>query len=129
MVLLDTHAMLWALNDDDRLSAAARRAIMRHKRAVSIASLWELAIKASLPKAHKRIDLKRPLSAVVENCDEQGIEILSITAQDCALVMELPHIHEDPFDRMIVAQAMTRGMPLITKDENIAKYDKVETIW
>ena len=66
---------------------------------------------------------------IVMNCEDQGIEILPITPQDCARVMTLPHVHEDPFDRIIVAQAMERGLPLVTKDENIAEYKGVEVIW
>ena len=62
-------------------------------------------------------------------CQSLGIGILPITPLDCERVMRLPHIHEDPFDRMIIAQAATRHIPVVTKDENIWKYPEIEKIW
>ena len=129
MLLLDTHVLLWILGDSEKLSGRARKVLLMNDCSISIASLWELAIKASLVKAEKRLDLPKPIEQIVDTCNEQGIEILPITPEDCARVMTLPHIHEDPFDRIIVAQAMERGLPLVSKDENIAQYDGVEVVW
>ena len=129
MVLLDTHALLWALTDDHLLTDRAKWVIMRNARCISIASLWELAIKASLPRVERRITLRLSIEEIVEMCEAQDVAILPITPEDCARVMTLPHIHEDPFDRIIIAQAMERDLPLVTKDENIARYEGVEVVW
>ena len=129
MVLLDTHILLWILSDSKKLSGEAKHVLTANDCCISIVSLWELAIKASLAKDKKRIILPQSIEMIVETCEDQGIEILPIIPEDCARVMTLPHIHEDPFDRIIIAQAMVRGLPLVTKDENIAQYDGVEVVW
>ena len=130
MMLLDTHALLWAFGDDDRLSLRARQAIMRDgDLCVSVASLWEMAIKASLPREERRLALDRTIPEFEALCEAHGVRVLPITSEDCERTRALPHIHEDPFDRMIVAQALVRNMPIVTKDENIQKYEEVTTIW
>lgn len=129
MVLLDTHVLLWALDEYDKLSLNARQAIAQNDCSVSVLSLWEMAIKASLPSERRRLVLDRTILDFAGMCEEYRIDILPITPEDCEQVMRLPHIHPDPFDRMIVAQAMTRGLALVTKDENIAQYDGIEVVW
>lgn len=129
MVMLDTHSLLWALDEDEKLSAVARQAIADNDRCVSIASLWEMAVKASLQREERRLVLDRTIIEFAELCKELDIAILPISPEDCEQIMHLPHIHEDPFDRLIIAQAMTRGLPLVTKYENIRQYDPLETIW
>ena len=73
-------------------------------------------------KEEKRLNIKRSIVEIAGMCDIQGIDIIPITPEACEAVKALPHIHEDPFDRMIIAQAMLGGMELVTKDENICKY-------
>ena len=129
MVLIDTHILLWIFSDSKRLTPSVMDALNKQDSSISIASLWEMAIKASLKKEEKRLVLKESIQDIAVMCERQGIEILPITAGDCERIRLLPHHHEDPFDRIIIAQAVERGMPLITKDENIWKYDEVEKIW
>ena len=129
MVLIDTHILLWIFSDSGRLTARARDAIGGNDVCVSIASLWEIAIKASLKREDKRLELKETIQTIAETCEAQGIDIVPITPGDCQRVRMLPHHHEDPFDRLIIAQAIEMGVPLITKDENIWKYGEVEKIW
>ena len=129
MLLMDTHVFLWSLDEDDKLSGAARKAIANSDCCISIVTLWEMAVKASLAREERRLDLKRPISEFQALCREYDIEILPVTPEDCSCVMSLPHIHEDPFDRMIIAQAVTRGLPLVTRDENIHKYAELEAVW
>ena len=129
MVLIDTHILLWIFSDSGRLTARARDAIGGNDVCVSIASLWEIAIKASLTREDKRLELKESIQTIAETCEAQGIKIVPITPSDCQRVRMLPHHHEDPFDRLIMAQAIEMGIPLITKDENIWKYREVEKIW
>ena len=69
------------------------------------------------------------LRDIAEECGRNAIEILPITPEDCARITLLPHIHSDPFDRLIIAQALERGIPVITKDESIWTYDEVQKIW
>lgn len=96
---------------------------------VSIASFWEMAIKASLPVERRRLDMKVSIRSLVDICEKHQIEILALTPNDCERLMLLPHIHDDPFDRMIIAQAMEREIPLVTRDQRIWQYEGVEKIW
>ena len=129
MLLIDTHVLLWTFSDSLRLPPEVRRLMLISDLCVSIVSLWEISIKAALPKQEKRLRLDRSILDIAETCAKQDIDILPITPEDCEQAMRLPHIHADPFYRMIVAQAMTRGLALVTKDENIWKYDGIEKIW
>lgn len=129
MVLIDTHILLWILSDSRQITEKARKALDENDACISIASLWEMAIKASLKKAEKRLELEETIQQIADRCVSQGIDILPITPTDCEKIRTLPHHHEDPFDRIIIAQASTRDFPLITKDENIWKYGDIEIIW
>ena len=129
MVLIDTHILLWILSDSRQITEKARKALDENDVCISIASLWEMAIKASLKKSEKRLELEETIQQIADRCVSQGIDILPITPTDCEKIRTLPHHHEDPFDRIIIAQASTRDFPLITKDENIWKYGDIEIIW
>lgn len=129
MVLMDTHILLWAFSDSDRLTDSVRNAIDKNDVCISIASLWEIAIKASLNRTDKRLELEDSIQTIADTCKAQGIDIIPITPDDCQRIRALPHHHEDPFDRIIIAQAIERDIPLITKDENIWKYEEVKKIW
>lgn len=129
MVLIDTHILLWIFSDSSRLTANAKKALEDSDACISIASLWEMAIKSSLPNESKRLELKDTIQDIAKACQDQGIDILPITPGDCQRIRLLPHHHADPFDRIIMAQAIERGMALVTKDENIWKYDEVNYIW
>lgn len=129
MILLDTHALLWSLDGDERLTEKARQAVSEGDPFISIVSLWEMAVKTSLVREERRLTLDRSILEFADLCRLLGIGILPITPSDCEQVTRLPHIHEDPFDRMIIAQAATRHIPVVTKDENIWKYPEIEKIW
>ena len=126
-VLLDTHAFLWAASDDRRLSAAARAIIEDpdHEVLFSAASAAEISIKA----ARGRLEL--PDSAepyVASRIAVFGFETLAIDTRHALRSGQLPPIHWDPWDRLLVAQAQLEGVPLLTSDRTIARYD-VETTW
>lgn len=123
IVLLDTHALIWALEDSPRLSAAARAAIVdRDNRVlVSAASGWEIAIKRALG----RLDTPDDLEAAI---DGAGFTKRPITFADARRIESLPAHHKDPFDRMLVAQALEDGVPLVSCDPLIARY-QVQLIW
>lgn len=117
-ILLDTHILLWWMADDRRLPRPARLAIEdpANRIFVSIASLLETAIKFSL----KRV-VADP-EALREAAERDGFSLLSIEARHCSAVARLPHHHSDPFDRLLVAQALAEPMRLLTHDAQLARY-------
>lgn len=117
-ILLDTHILLWWMADDRRLPRPARLAIEdpAHRVFVSIASLWETAIKFSL----KRV-VADP-EALREAAERDGFSLLPIEARHCSAVARLPRHHSDPFDRLLVAQALVEPMQLLTHDAQLARY-------
>ncbi len=119
-LLLDTHIALWALTDDPRLSARARALIEdpANQVAVSAASVWEIAIKHALGRG----DMPIPGEAALEWFRQAGYDLLPVTPQHAAAVETLPDHHRDPFDRLLVAQAATEPMRLITRDPLVARY-------
>lgn len=117
-LLLDSHALLWALHDPARLVPAARDAIGDPRRAVyfSAASVWELELKA----ARGKLTLPADWLAAAESM--RLIE-LPVTAVDARASARLPWRHPDPFDRILVAQSLARGLQLATRDPMIGEYD------
>lgn len=125
MIILDTHAFLWFLNDSEELPENTKQFICsQEKVAVSIASFWEIAIKQSLNKL--KIDCS--LSDLENSCYENDIFVLPITVKNLDLLKSLPKIHGDPFDRLIICQTLTENASLVTRDSLIPKY-KVKTLW
>lgn len=116
-LLLDTHVLLWWLTAPEGLDEAARKAIEDPANVafVSVASLWEMAIKASIGR------LRLP-AEIMELVTRNGIKVLPVEAAHAWGVAALPAIHKDPFDRMLVAQAIHEGMTLITRDVAILAY-------
>ena len=122
-LLLDTHVLIWALADPDRLSPSAAEAIQAEANdvCVSIVSPWEIAIKKSLGKLRAPDDLQAQL-------DEKGFELLPISLRHTASLESLPHHHGDPFDRMLITQARVERLPIVTADPSFAGYD-VKVVW
>ena len=123
-LLLDTHAYLWWLADDSQLSADAREAIGNSSTSifVSAVSIWEIAIKRALGK------LELLDADAVYRVAESGFIELPISASHARDAGELPRHHEDPFDRMLVAQARHEGLTCVTRDSRFAAYS-VSTLW
>lgn len=126
MYLLDTNALLFFLYDSTKLSKKASDIIYRDNKKihVSIASFWEIAIKSSIGK----LVIKSSISKIAETCEKEQFEILSIKPFHLDNIRQLPQIHGDPFDRLIISQAMTENLVIITKDGTIPQYD-IKTIW
>lgn len=120
--LLDTHALLWWLGDPQQLSDAARSVIAdpAHTIMLSAASAWEMSIKQRLG----RLDFPPNLEEVLE---KERIEMLPITIAHALGVGSLPMHHQDPFDRMLIAQAKHEQLILITRDKQIGQYE-VQTL-
>jgi len=117
-VLLDTHAFLWWLGDDPKLSPAAREAIRNPDALVhvSAASIWEIAIKVTLG----RLDVQD--SDCAAEIEANGFVELAITARHAQTAGALPRHHDDPFDRMLIAQAQLENLVLITHDRRLRRY-------
>ena len=125
MYLLDTHTLLWFLRDSPQLSKKALGIITTENKVyVSIASLWEIAIKKSIGK----LEFEHSIEKIAELCHEKDILILQIQPKYFDKIIKLPNIHNDPFDRLIIAQAIIENLVIITKDTIIPKYS-VKTIW
>ena len=126
-LLLDTHAFLWWIGDDARLSPAAREAIADPGNDVtfSVASAWELAIKAALG----RFDSDGELGAFLgEHLRRNAFRLLPVSLEHAVSVATLPQSHRDPFDRMLVAQAAVEGMTLVSRDPQLRKYE-IPLLW
>jgi PIN domain nuclease of toxin-antitoxin system len=126
-VLIDTHTFLWWNTDDPVLSERAKEIIAdgRNEVFLSAASVWELVIKT----ARGRLILPEPPTQYIAS--RMGLyrfRPLAVQIRHAVQVYELPPYHNDPFDRMLIAQCQLESMPLVTKDENIWHYE-VETIW
>jgi PIN domain nuclease of toxin-antitoxin system len=117
-LLLDTHALLWWLDDNPTLSREARRAIGdgNHDVFVSAATAWEISIKNVLGKLDAPDNFEEALSA-------NAFQELPIRVVHAIAAARLPNHHSDPFDRMLVAQASLEGLTLVTRDENIREYE------
>lgn len=127
-VLVDTHAILWWFAGDKRLSSSAKRILENpviNRRLVSVASLWEIAIKIGTGGLTVR-DLT--LDIIVDRLAEQEFAILPIRVADLLQLERLPLIHRDPFDRLLIAQALEENVPLLTADRLITQY-RVKTAW
>jgi PIN domain nuclease of toxin-antitoxin system len=126
--LLDTHALLWMVLDDSRLSRAARSRMQKTDRlAYSAASLWEIALKLSrgsfdftLPHAWHH-DLIRELREI-------GVGRIEIEPEHCRCLQDLPWHHKDPFDRMLIAQAQFEDLSILTADPRFKEYE-IKVVW
>jgi PIN domain nuclease of toxin-antitoxin system len=119
-VLLDTHIALWAITDSPRLPSRARDLISAPTSTVwvSAASVWEISIKHSLGRG----DMPVSGSDAIRYFEESGYRLLSVAPEHAAAVEELPAYHQDPFDRLLVAQALLEPMRLITHDPQVGRY-------
>lgn len=126
MYLLDTNALLYFLYNHEKLSKRASEVIYHNdeKIIVSIVSLWEIAIKASIGK----LEIKSSISKIAETCEKERFDILSIKPFHLDEIGRLPTIHGDPFDRLIISQAVAENLIIITKDEIIPRYN-VKVLW
>ena len=122
-ILLDTHLLLWAVAEPRKLPPGARKRIEEADIFVSAASLWEVSIKAALGK------LAADPAELLAEIEPAGFTLLPITGEHAAAVAKLPAVHADPFDRMLVAQAKTEPLLLLTNDAVLAGYgDCVELV-
>lgn len=119
-LLLDTQILLWAAGQTERLSASARKQLNDPKNELlfSAASLWEIAIKKSLGREDLRVEPRLLRRGLLDN----GYAELPVTSEHAVSVDALPDLHKDPFDRILLAQALTEGITLLTADAQLARY-------
>ena len=120
MLLLDTHLLLWASGQPDKLSAEARGLLEdpHNEPVFSAASLWEIAIKRGLGRDDFRVEPRLLRRGLLDN----GYRELAVSSEHAVAVESLPPLHKDPFDRMLLAQALTEGITLLTADAQVAQY-------
>jgi PIN domain nuclease of toxin-antitoxin system len=121
-ILLDTHITLWSLTNDPRLPPKARDLISKEDNRIfwSVASMWEVAIKRSIKPE------KIPVSGIeyMHYCEQAGYECLSVRDRHVVALESLPSLHSDPFDRILVSQALSEGMTFLTHDTVLGGYGK-----
>jgi len=119
-LLIDTQLLLWAAGEPKRLSAAARKLLLdpRNELLFSAASLWEIAIKNTLGRDDFRVEPRLLRRGLLDN----GYTELPVTSQHAVSIDLLPPLHKDPFDRLLLAQALTEGLTLVTGDAQLARY-------
>lgn len=120
-LLLDTHVILWAAFQPDRLSGQTQDTLLAPENRLwfSVASLWEVTIKRALNRPDFQVDAPVLRAGLLSN----GYQELPIEGRHCLMVASLPPLHRDPFDRMLVAQASADGLVLLTADKMVAAYD------
>jgi PIN domain nuclease of toxin-antitoxin system len=126
--LLDTHTLLWFVAGDPQIKLSTRTIITNttNQCYFSVAGIWELAIKSSSGK----LSLELPISEfVVQHVLGNGFFILDIMTSHAVAVAALPWHHRDPFDRMLIAQAIVEKMPLLSADQIFGVYPSVQRIW
>ena len=127
ILLLDTHTFLWFWRDDPQLSQTAKEAIRSpaNRKLISTASCWEVAINVSL----KKLDLGEPYRGfILQHLVRNNFELLTITNEHLAGIIDLPFHHRDPFDRLLVAQAFYEEVPIVSGDKQLDAYG-VQRIW
>jgi PIN domain nuclease of toxin-antitoxin system len=119
-LLLDTQLLLWAAGQPDRLSPRARKLLAApdHELLFSAASFWEIAIKRTLGRDDFRVEPRLLRRGLLDN----GYLELPVTSQHAVSIDALPPLHRDPFDRLLLAQAITEGITLLTADAQLARY-------
>jgi PIN domain nuclease of toxin-antitoxin system len=126
-LLLDTHTFLWFIGGDTALSPYARQLIEDHtnERLLSIASLWEMAIKASLGRFTLTLSFT---DLVAEHVHGNAIELFEILPRHLDVLTTLPFHHKDPFDRMLIAQSQAENMPILSRDSAFDDY-AIRRLW
>ena len=125
--LLDTHIFLWMISEPSKLSDKVKKILINTKNTIyfSAASGLEIIIKSQIGKLTLP---EKPEKYIIQQLKKNSIISLNITLSHALMVNTLPNIHKDPFDRILIAQAITEKIPIITFDANISKYD-LEIIW
>lgn len=125
-LLLDTHALIWFAEGDDKLSPKAKSAIetLSSNRFVSIVSVWEIVIKSNLNK----LNFKKSIPDISKFLFDNDIELLSVDLNHLNTLSKLEYYHRDPFDRLLISQALTENLTIISADQHF-KFYPVSVVW
>jgi PIN domain nuclease of toxin-antitoxin system len=125
-LLLDTHSFIWFVENDTQLTVEARNTIENHSNDIyiSIAGLWEMAIKISLGKLQISISFETLLIKLID----LGFKILPITTEHILVLSKLEFHHRDPFDRLLICQSKVENIPIVSKDDIFDSYD-IHRLW
>lgn len=126
-LLIDTHALIWSADQETRLSQKAQDVLTdsSNQLNLSIASGWEIAIKVGLQKLQLSLPYNSWMDQVITNL---GLKVLPVLLEHCRRLTELPRHHGDPFDRMMIVQALHEGLPIVSQDAHFDAYG-VQRIW
>ncbi|MEM6737136.1 MAG: type II toxin-antitoxin system VapC family toxin [Bacteroidota bacterium] len=124
--LIDTHVLLWALENNPKLSNEARSILIdtHNEILISIASLWEISIKLSIDK----LELDYPFERLLSEIDKLGFTVIPVSFEALKILRTLPFHHKDPFDRLIITEGIAAGIPIISDDPKFQGYG-MEVIW
>lgn len=124
--LVDTHTLLWHFNGDSQMSHIAMSILKdnKEKKCISIVSLWEIAIKIGVGKLRLEFDF----ADIKQMLSRSNIFLLDVNVEHTQTIIQLPLHHRDPFDRMIIAQAITENLTIISKDKNFSLYP-IKLLW
>ncbi len=122
--LLDTHTFIWFVNGDKELSSKAKKTIDNGENYLSIASIWEIAIKISV----KKLELYTSFKEINNQLSRNYINVLPISIEDTFVLSELPFHHKDPFDRIIISQSISNNLTVILRDKEFDSYD-IRLVW
>ena len=124
-ILIDTHVLLWALQDEAKLSSRVRALLPAAEVWISVASIWEIIAKVQIGK----LDLPRPVADyLTEKLRANGVSVLALTFDHVRRLEQIPLHHRDPFDRILVTQSLAESMPLVSADPLLKRYS-LEVIW
>ena len=123
--LLDTHSFIWFVTGNPRVTNKVRSQIENNDNLLGIASVWEIAIKSSIGKLNLEMSIQELVNEQIIN---NGIELLGITTEHIAIVANLPLHHRDPFDRLIISQAMVEQIPVVGTDKVFDLYP-IQRLW
>ena len=124
MYIIDTHILLWLLSEPEKLSEIAKKILLEDDLYISMASLWEIAIKQS----NGKLDLPFSPEELYAICIERDIQVKQILPSHLNQLKNLPKIHNDPFDRLIICQSIADNIPILTHNGKISLYP-VKTVW
>ena len=125
-ILFDTHSFIWWGSEPERLSLSAKQLLAdsEHEYFLSVISIWEILIK----QMSEKLSLRVPLPEILRLCDRAGLQILSVELPHVLALESLPNPHRDPFDRLLIAQAVAEDLTVLTADKVFSEYP-IKTIW
>ncbi len=128
MILLDTCAMLWLALDQSGLSQRAKVSLQERAGGLCISAISAFEIGQKVGSGKLKLKLK-PGLWFPRACELHGLEVIALTAEAALAAAALPPLHKDPFDRLLIATAITQGLPILTPDEKIRQYPQIKTLW